>query len=81
MESYVRARVDIKKKEQAEAYLKDNGLNMSTAIRTFIYALADKNKAVLAVPNATTIRAMQDADAGRTVKFDSIEDLMADLHA
>lgn len=81
MESYVRARVDADKKEKAEAYLKQNGLNMSTAIRTFVYALADQNKTALKVPTMVTLRAMQDADEGRTVQFDTIDELMADLHA
>jgi DNA-damage-inducible protein J len=81
MESYVRARVDADKKEKAEAYLKQNGLNMSTAIRTFVYALVEQDAAALKIPTAITVRAMQDADAGRTAKFNSIDELMTDLHA
>jgi DNA-damage-inducible protein J len=33
------------------------------------------------IPNAATIAAMKEARAGNLAKFDSVENLMADLHA
>lgn len=83
METFVRARVDAGKKAQAEANLKAMGLNMSTAIRSFIYIVAETGEIPfeLKVPNEMTLRAFKDIEEGKTMKAKSIDDLMDKLNA
>ena len=59
------------------------GLTVSDAVRLLLIRVA-QDKALPFEPfrpNAETIAAMEDARAGRLESFDSIEALMADLHA
>lgn len=59
------------------------GLSVSDAFRMMLTRIA-REKALPfepLVPNATTIAAMREARAGHLKSFDSIEALMADLHA
>jgi DNA-damage-inducible protein J len=65
----IRARVDAKLKGQAEAVLKELGLNASEAIRLFYRQVALRKGLPfdVAIPNATTRKALRDADAGRNL--------------
>lgn len=79
----VRARVDAKVKEEAAAVLAAAGLTTSDAVRLLLTRIA-REKALPfepLVPNETTIAAMREARAGNLASFDSVEALMADLHA
>ncbi|ALR01559.1 type II toxin-antitoxin system RelB/DinJ family antitoxin [Xylella fastidiosa] len=79
----VRARVDAHIKEEASTVLATMGLSVSDAFRMMLTRIA-REKALPfepLVPNATTIAAMREARAGHLKSFDSIEALMADLHA
>ncbi|ESQ14910.1 MAG: type II toxin-antitoxin system RelB/DinJ family antitoxin [Thiohalocapsa sp. PB-PSB1] len=80
----VRARIDEHIKEEASAVLATMGLTVSDAFRLLLTRIA-REKALpfepLLVPNETTVAAMREARAGNLDGFDSVEALMADLHA
>ena len=79
----VRARIDEHIKEEASAVLAAMGLTVSDAFRIMLTRVA-REKALPfepLVPNETTIAAMREARAGKLKGFDSVEALMADLHA
>jgi DNA-damage-inducible protein J len=79
----VRARIDEHIKEEASAVLATMGLTVSDAFRLLLIRIA-REKALPfepLVPNETTIAAMREARAGNVEGFDSVEALMADLHA
>jgi DNA-damage-inducible protein J len=79
----VRARIDGDIKEEASTVLAAMGLTVSDAFRMLLTRIA-REKALPfepLVPNETTIAAMREARAGNLAGFDSVEALMADLHA
>ena len=79
----VRARIDEHIKEEASAVLAAMGLTVSDAFRIMMIRIA-REKALPFdpwVPNETTIAAMREARVGKLERFDSVEELMADLHA
>jgi DNA-damage-inducible protein J len=79
----VRARIDEHIKEEASTVLATMGLTVSDAFRILLTRIA-REKALPfepLVPNETTIAAMREARAGNLKGFDSVEALMADLHA
>lgn len=79
----VRARIDARIKEEASAVLAAMGLTVSDAFRIMLTRIA-REKALPfepLVPNEETIAAMREARAGNLESFDSIEALMASLHA
>ncbi|MGA5726575.1 type II toxin-antitoxin system RelB/DinJ family antitoxin [Ralstonia thomasii] len=78
----VRVRIRHDVKTEATAVLASMGLSVSDALRMVLTRVAlDKALPVeLVTPKATTIAAMRDAVAGRTVKAGSVDDLMAGLH-
>jgi DNA-damage-inducible protein J len=79
----VRARIDGHIKEEASLVLASMGLTVSDAFRMLLTRVA-REKALPfepLVPNETTIAAMREARAGNLEDFDSVEALMADLHA
>lgn len=79
----VRARIDERTKNEAAAVLASVGLTLSDAFRLLLTRVA-REKALPfepLVPNEETIEAMREARQGGLQKFDSIEALMADLHA
>jgi DNA-damage-inducible protein J len=81
--SVVRARVEEGIKEEATVVLATMGLTVSDAFRMMLTRIA-REKALPfepLVPNAQTIQAMKEARAGRLQSFDTVEALMADLHA
>ena len=81
--SLVQARINSEVKEEATAVLAAMGLTVSDAVRLLLTRIAREGSLPFEplVPNDTTIAAMREARAGRTAKFESVEALMADLHA
>ena len=79
----VQARIDGAIKEEAAAVLAAMGLTVSDAVRLLLTKVAREHALPFdpLMPNATTIAAMKEARAGNLAKFDSVEALMADLHA
>ncbi|MGB8366628.1 MAG: type II toxin-antitoxin system RelB/DinJ family antitoxin [Rhizomicrobium sp.] len=79
----VRARIDERTKKEAAAVLGAIGLTVSDAFRMMMVRIA-KEKALPfepLVPNAETIEAMKEARKGGLPRFESVEDLLADLNA
>ncbi len=81
-DTFVRARIDAETKERAMIALEAMGLSVSDALRILLRRIANDQAfpLELKVPNAETRTAMAQLDAGKGQRFDSIEDLMADLH-
>ena len=81
--SVVRARVDEGVKEEAAVVLESMGLTVSDAFRMMMVRIAREKSLPFEplVPNAETIRAMKETRAGGLKRLDTIESLMADLHA
>ncbi len=79
----VQARIDGAIKEEAAAVLAAMGLTVSDAVRLMLTRVAREHALPFdpLIPNATTIAAMKEARAGGLKSFDSVEALMADLHA
>ena len=79
----IRARIDEQVKQEASAVLAAMGLTVSDAIRLLMVRIAAEKALPFEplVPNETTIAAMREARAGNLKRFDSVEALMADLHA
>jgi DNA-damage-inducible protein J len=82
MDSSVRARIDSKLKADAEAVLSQIGLTPSDAFRMMMLRIVAEKKLPFEplVPNKTTVAAMRDARAGRGARFETVDDLMADLN-
>ena len=82
-DTYVRARIDTKTKEQAAEALEAMGLSISDAIRLLMLRIAGERRLPfeVKVPNATTRKAIAELEAGKGKRFASVDDLMADLHA
>lgn len=82
-DALVRARIDQETKTRATAVLEDMGLSVSDAIRLLMIRVADERRLPFTIkaPKEKTKRAIADLEAGKGVKFTSINDLMADLNA
>ena len=82
-DTYVRARIDTVTKERAAAALEEMGLSISDAIRLLMLRIADDRRLPFDVkaPNVATRNAIAELEAGKGKRFDSVDDLMADLHA
>jgi DNA-damage-inducible protein J len=81
--SIVQARIDETVKKEAAAVLATIGLTVSDAVRLMLIRIA-QDKALPfnpLIPNAKTIAAMEEARGGNLPRFNSVEDLMADLNA
>ncbi len=81
--TYVRARVDVATKERAMSALADMGLSVSDAIRMLLVRVADERRLPFAIkaPNAITNDAIEELEAGKGHRFDSVADMMAVLDA
>ena len=79
----VQARINRAVKEEAAAVLAAMGLTVSDAVRLLLTRIAHEKALPFAplVPNAATVKAMKEARTGGLPRFDSVQDLMADLHA
>lgn len=73
----IRARVDAELKAEAEGILEKLGLSASEAIRLFYRQVAMRQGLPfdVAIPNATTRRAMEELDEGRDVtRYEDFDD-------
>ena len=79
----VRARIDARIKNEAAVVLGAMGLTVSDAFRLMMTRIAAEKALPFSplVPNAETIAAMEEHLHGPLPRFDTIEELMADLHA
>ena len=79
----VRARIDEQVKAEASAVLAAMGLTVSDAFRIMLIRIASEKALPFEplVPNEETIIAMREARQGSSTKFNSVEALLADLHA
>ena len=82
-DSYVRARIDTSTKERAADALADMGLSLSDAIRLLLVRIADERRLPfeVKVPNKTTCLAIEELEAGKSHKFNSVAEMMAELNA
>lgn len=79
----VHIRVDEQVKAQAAEALASMGLSVSDAVRMMLVRVAAE-KALpfeIRMPNAETAAAIRELDEGLGKRFDTVEDLMADLNA
>jgi DNA-damage-inducible protein J len=79
----VRARVDIRVKEEAAAICAAAGLTLSDAFRMLLMRTVAERALPFdpLMPNEETVEAMRAGRRGDVASFSSIDDLMADLHA
>ena len=79
----MQARIDGAVKEEAAAVLAAMGLTVSDAVRLLLTRVAHDKALPFAplTPNDTTIAAMRESRAGGLQRFDSVEELLDDLHA
>ena len=77
----VRARIDSDTKTRATEALRAMGLSVSDAIRLLLLRVADEKRLPFTIraPNAATVKAMEELDAGKGKRFSSAEDLFDDL--
>lgn len=80
-DSVVRARLDRDTKDRAAEALREMGLSVSEAIRLLLRRVAEEKRLPFAVevPNAATLRAMNELDEGRGQRFENVEELFQDL--
>ena len=81
--SYVRVRVDIATKKQAAEALADMGLSISDAIRLLLARIADERRFPFETktPNKATRRAIEELEAGKGHKSNTIAGMIAELNA
>jgi DNA-damage-inducible protein J len=79
----VHVRVDEAVKARAAATLAEMGLSVSDAVRMLLVRVAAEGALPFDVraPNAETVAAIQELEAGRGVRFESADSLLADLNA
>jgi DNA-damage-inducible protein J len=82
-DTYVRARIDARTKKRASGALEKMGLSISDAIRLLMVRVAEERRLPFDVktPNAGTRRAITELESGRGKRFETVDALMADLHA
>ena len=80
-DSVVRARLDRDTKDRATEALREMGLSVSEAIRLLLRRVAEEKRLPFAVqvPNAATVRAMDELKQGRGQRFENVEELFRDL--
>ena len=78
----IQTRIDPTVKEEAAAVLAAIGLTVSDAVRLLLTKVAQEKALPFEplIPNPATISAMKEARAGKLAKFDSVDELMADLN-
>jgi DNA-damage-inducible protein J len=82
-DTYVRARIDSATKARATEALDSMGLSISDAIRLLMIRIADEQRLpfTLKTPNVKTQKAMAELEAGKGHRYDTADDLLADLNA
>lgn len=79
----IHVRVEQELKTKATRTLRRMGLSMSDAVRLLLTRI-EADQALpfeVRVPNAKTLAAMKAGERGEVERFESVDDLMADLHA
>ena len=76
----IRARVEPELKSEAEAILKEVGLSSSEAMRLFLHQVVSQRGLPFEVkiPNAETVAAIEELEAGNGIRVSSIEELLDD---
>jgi DNA-damage-inducible protein J len=76
----IRARVEPELKSEAEAILREVGLSSSEAMRLFLFQVVQQRGLPFEVkiPNAETIEAIENIQAGKGIRVNSIEELFDD---
>jgi DNA-damage-inducible protein J len=79
----IETQIDSAVKDEADAVLASLGLTVSDAVRLMLTRVAQDHALPFdpLIPNAETVEAMLEARRGGLPSFNSVEDLMADLHA
>lgn len=79
----ITARIDGEIKAETVAVLATMGLSVSDAVRLLLTRIAREHALPLdsLIPNAETVATMKEARRGNLPVFESVEALMADLHA
>jgi len=79
----IEANIDADIQEQATAVLAGIGLTISDAVRSMLIMTARDKELPFnpLIPNAETIAAMEDANAGRVTRATDIDDLFRQLNA
>jgi DNA-damage-inducible protein J len=79
----VRARIDVRVKEEAEAIYAAAGLTLSDAFRMLLMRTVAERALPFdpLTPNAETVEAMKAARRGEVSRFASVEELMSALDA
>ena len=79
----VQAQVDREIEKEAAAVLAAMGLTVSDAVRILLTRIAQEKVLPFTplVPDATTIAAMEEAQAGNLPRFADVQSLFDDLHA
>jgi DNA-damage-inducible protein J len=84
MSSTITVRVDDRIKKEASNIFKEVGMDMTTAINVYLKQVIRSNgipfPITADVPNAVTVKAIQEAERGEMASFSSIEALMEDLN-
>jgi DNA-damage-inducible protein J len=76
-------RIDAATKERAASALADMGLSVSDAVRLLLMRVADEQRLPFEVkiPNKATREAITELEAGKGMKFNSVDKMMAYLDA
>ena len=76
----IRARVEPELKSEAESILRELGLSSSEAMRLFLHQIVSQRGLPFEVkiPNAETIAAIEELEAGKGIRVSSIEELLDD---
>lgn len=79
----VQARVPGEIQDAANAVIRASGLTVSDVVRVLMTRIAQDKKIPTALfqPNPETLAAFAEVERGEGKKFDSVDDLMANLHA
>jgi DNA-damage-inducible protein J len=79
----VRARIDVRIKEEATAIFAAAGLTLSDAFRMLLMRTVAERALPFdpLIPNAETVEAMKAARRDELVKVGTLENVLADLHA
>ena len=74
----IRARVEPELKSEAESILRELGLSSSEAVRLFLHQVISQRGLPFEVkiPNAETIAAIEELEAGKGIRVSSIEELL-----
>ena len=80
---FISTQIDSNTKARAAQVLANMGLSMSDVIQLLIQHIADEQQLPIALqsPNAVTRQAMNELETGQGQSLETIDALMADLHA